>query len=103
MGNILTTYTPQELEEEERNWAAVRLQYACRGLIDVRRWSSSSGVGQEGEKGRRVNEWMRGEVQKMLGRCCIGENGGWKAIAEEDVRRCEEWTQGMFSGRGRGE
>lgn len=94
MGRMLISYKPQDLREEQRNWAVLRLQYGCRDLINAAAWH------QEGEKGRKPNEWMRSEMRAMMHACFTADDGGFKEISEEVLRSCEEWAQRKFNFHG---
>lgn len=97
MGSILTTRTPQELRDEERNDYTVRLQCGCRDLIDP---GAYQGVG---EREKQANEAMREKVKELLV-LYLGEGKGvWKTeFRKEDLDKCEEWAQTMCSLQGDG-
>ncbi|KAL8924539.1 MAG: hypothetical protein Q9208_004014 [Pyrenodesmia sp. 3 TL-2023] len=86
LGRLLYCYEPGELKEEERTWAAVRVQSACRDLICAQRWE------EEEPRVRAASASMETVIRRAMLAYSWSEQDGVKDVIEgKDLRRCEAW------------
>ncbi|KAL8899002.1 MAG: hypothetical protein Q9207_006417 [Kuettlingeria erythrocarpa] len=88
LGRPLVTYESGELREEQRTWAIVRVQSACRDLIWPDRWE------EEDTRVKAASIHMQKVIRKaMLAYVRNEQNGIPDFIPGEELRKCERWVQ----------
>lgn len=92
LGHPLVTYESGELREEERNWAMVRVQSACRDMIWRDRWE------EEDARVKAASIHMQKAIRRaMLLLSRSGQDGIQDSIPDsipdEKLRKCERWLQ----------
>ncbi|KAL8750064.1 MAG: hypothetical protein Q9184_006562 [Pyrenodesmia sp. 2 TL-2023] len=86
LGRLLACYEPEQLRTDERTWAAVRVQSACRDLIWPKRWK------KEDARVRGASVSMETVVRRAMLAVSWSEQDGVKdLITSRDLRRCEAW------------
>ncbi len=88
LGRPLATYESGELREDQRTWAIVRVQSACRDLIWPERWEEEDG------RVKAASFHMQKVIRKAMLAYVRSEQAGIPDfIPREELRKCERWLQ----------
>lgn len=87
LGRLLACYEPNELRQDERTWAAVRVQSGCRDLICAQRWE------EEEARVKAASANMETVIRRAMLAYSWSEQGGVKElITGNDLKICEAWV-----------